>query len=199
MHQKELQKNLHVRPERDSQKCGRVTNVIIKYWDWFYKEGDQQPILEYEFSIDTGTSKPVYCGKPQYRPYESKIVMSQIESLLQNEWIEECGGPWGISIVLAENPHQEHVTNIDDLYGVCAYPIGSLTRPRNLLNFQYPVATMQSAVLVRALMQFLSSALTPIWVTIKFKCAKLIKNAAFFSPNEKNFFCVMPFGPTNVP
>ena len=40
------------------------------------------------------------------------------------------------------------------LYGVYAYPTGSLTRSRNLLNFQYPVATLQSAVLVRALKFF---------------------------------------------
>ena len=40
--------------------------------------------------------------------------MSQIEDLLQNECIEECGRLWGCSIVLVENSHHEHIANIDD-------------------------------------------------------------------------------------
>ena len=32
--------------------------------------------------------------------------MSQIEPLLQNEYIGECGGLWGRIIVLAAKPHQ---------------------------------------------------------------------------------------------
>ena len=55
------------------------------------------------------------------------------------------------------------------LYGACVYPIGILTRSRNLLNFQHHVVMTKSSALVRALIQFLSSALTPTWVTIKFK------------------------------
>ena len=70
LHQKELQKNLRVRPDLDSQTCAIVTNIIIKHWGCFCKEGHWRPILEYEFSIDTGTATSVFCHKPQYGPYE---------------------------------------------------------------------------------------------------------------------------------
>ena len=53
--------------------------------------------------------------------------MLKIESQIPNEWIEECGGPWGSIIVLAAETHQEHVTNIEYLYGAYAYPIRRLT------------------------------------------------------------------------
>ena len=114
LHRKELQNNVRVQPDLDSQTFARVTNLIINYWGCFFKEGAQWPILEYGFNIDTGTAKPVCCRKPQYVPYESKTIMSQIEGLLQNEWIYACGWPWDRSIVLAENPRQEQVTNFEN-------------------------------------------------------------------------------------
>ena len=40
--------------------------------------------------------------------------MSQVEALIQNEWIEECGGPWGSIIVLAAKNHNVNVTNIEN-------------------------------------------------------------------------------------
>ena len=40
--------------------------------------------------------------------------MDQVKALPRNVWIEECGGPWGSSIVLDEKPRQEHIQNIDD-------------------------------------------------------------------------------------
>ena len=86
-----------------------ITGIVQKYWDCFCKEGAKRPILNYEFAIDTGNAKPVCCRKPRYGPYESKIMMEQIEALLKNDWIERCEGPWGSSIVLAAKPHQENV------------------------------------------------------------------------------------------
>ena len=78
LHQKYLNNQLRVWPELDSQTCDRITNVIIKYWDLFCKEGAQRPILGYKFTIDNDTAKPVFCLKPKYGTYESKIIMSQI-------------------------------------------------------------------------------------------------------------------------
>ena len=37
IHQKELQNNLRVRQELDSETCSRVTNIIIMYWYCFSK------------------------------------------------------------------------------------------------------------------------------------------------------------------
>ena len=101
--------------------------------------------------------------------------------------------------MLAEKPHQEHVTNIySSICHVCVSyrKLNEITKP-----FEFPIPRCDDVIssVCAVSDKILSSALTSARVTIKFKCAKLIKNAAFFSPNEKNFFCVMPFGPTNVP
>ena len=40
--------------------------------------------------------------------------MEQIHGLLGNYWIEECAVPWGSQILLSPNPHQEHISNIED-------------------------------------------------------------------------------------
>lgn len=37
--------------------------------------------------------------------------MDQIEFIFDNNWIKECGGPWGSQIVLAAKSHQEHIDN----------------------------------------------------------------------------------------
>ena len=42
--------------------------------------------------------------------------MKQIAALLDNKWIRECGGAWGSQIVLAANPHQEHVLDIKEFF-----------------------------------------------------------------------------------
>jgi len=62
-----------------------------------FKEGARQPTIDYEFSIDTGTEKPVFCRKPRYGPYESNIIMQHVKVLLGNDWIERCEGPWGVA------------------------------------------------------------------------------------------------------
>ena len=95
--------------------------------------------------------------------------------------------------MIVAKPHQEHITNISNLYGVWAYPIRSLTRSRNFLNFQYPIVTMQSEVLVRALIQFLSSDLTPARVTIKFKCEKSVNKSQPYLPQITHITGSMSF------
>jgi hypothetical protein len=63
--------------------------------------------------------------------------MDQIDSLLHNNWIYECGGPWGLHIVLAPKPHQEHVTNIKDfVWRMCVSyrKLNAVT-----LAFEYPI------------------------------------------------------------
>ena len=113
-HLQELQKDLRFGTAVDSSTQLAVTDIIKKYWDCFIKEGAKRTILGYEFGIDTTGAKPVCYRKPSYGPYESKVIMKEIEDLLHNRWIEECGGPWGSMIVLAQKPHQEHITNIED-------------------------------------------------------------------------------------
>ena len=78
------------------------------------QDGTHRSILGYEFGIDTGGAKPVCCRKPSYGPHESKIIMAQVEQLKNNNWIRKCEGPWGSMVVLAQKPHQEHITDIKE-------------------------------------------------------------------------------------
>ena len=91
---------------------GGLTSIIIKYWDCFCLHGARRTILDYEFSIDMDASPPVYCKRPVYGPHEKPIIMKLINSLIDNDWIDKCGGTWGSMIVLAAKPHQEHIEDI---------------------------------------------------------------------------------------
>ena len=78
-HHAELQKGLRFDDSIDENTRGAIVNIIKKYWDCFVQDGTHRPILGYEFGIDTGGAKPVCCRKPSYGPYESKIIMTQVE------------------------------------------------------------------------------------------------------------------------
>ena len=69
-----------------------IRNLVIKYWDCFCAEVAKRTILDYEFTIDTGSSPLICCRNPTYGPHEEPIIMEQISSLLDNDWIVECGG-----------------------------------------------------------------------------------------------------------
>ena len=64
--------------------------------------------------------------------------MSQAETLLQNECIEECGRPWGFIIVLAENTHQEHVTKIEDFIWSMCVSYRKINEIRKTFKFTIP-------------------------------------------------------------
>ena len=102
---KHIKLNSRVIPEIKEQ----LYSIVKKYWGCFCKEGSKRTIPGYKFSIDTGL---VWCRKLQYGPYESNIILDQVQALLNNAWIEKCEGVWGSSIVLAAKPHQGHIQNI---------------------------------------------------------------------------------------
>ena len=67
-----------------------------------------------------------------------------IRSLPKNNWIEECKGPWGIHILFAEKPHQEHMENIEDfVWRICILyrVLNKVTRP-----FEYPIPRCDNAI-----------------------------------------------------
>ena len=49
--------------------------------------------MGYELYIDTGNAKPVRYKKPQYRIYESDIIIEQLQALLKNVWTENVKDP----------------------------------------------------------------------------------------------------------
>ena len=98
--------NLKIGKNIDDPNRNDIIQIIQKYWDCFCKEGARRIILGYEFSIDTGDSKPVFCEKPAYGLYESKIFMGQVQQILANGWAKQFKGPWGSLIVIIAKPHQ---------------------------------------------------------------------------------------------
>ena len=73
----------------------------------------------------------------QYRPFKSKIIVEQVQALLNNVWMEKCGVPRGSIIVLASKPHQENILNIDDfIWRMCVYyrKLNSITN-----TFEFPI------------------------------------------------------------
>ena len=89
---KELEDGLVLGKDTSPANTACVKTLIMKYWDYFCLKGTKRTILDYEFAIDTGASKPVCCRKPTYGPHEAPITMEQIEMLLNNDWIRECKG-----------------------------------------------------------------------------------------------------------
>ena len=70
--------------------------------------------------------------------------MSQIEAPIKNEWIEECGGLWGISIMLAAKSHQEQVPNIEDFIWriyVSYQKLNEITKP-----FEFTILRCDDAI-----------------------------------------------------
>ena len=91
----ELEKGLRIGKLVPLSTTRAIRNLVIKYWDCLCAEGAKCTILDYEIAIDTGSSPPIYCCKPTYGPHEEPTIMEQISSLLDNDWIFECGGSWG--------------------------------------------------------------------------------------------------------
>ena len=142
--------------------------------------------MDCKFSIDTGTAKIVCCLKIQYGLYESKIIISQIETLPQNEFIEECGGPWRSSITLSAKPHKARVTNIDSfILHMCIsyWNLNKTTKP-----FEVPISHCEDAIIsvgAGSGVIFIIS-LDNSQGCHKVKVRKIDKeNLSFFSPNNK--------------
>ena len=197
----ELESNLKVGTNVDPTFRQRVKDVIIKYWDCFCKRGARRTILGYEFALDTGGAPPVCARAIQYGPHESKIIMTQIEDLLKNDWIEECEGPWGSIIVLAPKPHQEHVEHIEDFVWRMCVSYRGLNKVT--LPFAYPIPRCDDAIAVlnvggvRIYLITVDAKQGYHQVAVKRSDQSKL---AFFAPNNKKYtFKVMPFGPTNAP
>jgi hypothetical protein len=199
--QQEFDKDFRINPDIDASTKETVAGIIESYWDCFYSDGVRKPILDFEFCIDTGSSAPVCCRKPHYGPHESRIIMAQIEVLLDNGWIDECEGAWGSSIVLAAKPHQEHITDIKDfIWRMCVSyrALNQVTLP-----FEYPIPRCDDAI-----DNFGDSAGRLYFISLDNKTGyhqisvRQIdrEKLAFFAPNGKKYtFGVMPFGPRNAP
>ena len=197
----ELMDNLHIGDTVDQKYKNEIIDIVKEYWDCFCARGACRTILDYEFAIDTGSSKPVCCRRPTYGPHEKPIIMEQISSLLKNDWIEECGGAWGSMIVLAAKPHQEHIDDITKfIWRMCVSYRGlnRVTKP-----FEYPIPRCDDAI---SIFQVGSCLIWIITVDARQGYHQVrvrqfdMEKLAFFAPDDKKYcFKVMPFGPVNAP
>ena len=179
-----------------------VVKLVKSFWDIFAKEGLKRTMLGFEFAIDTGSHTPVKCRKPRYGPNESKVIMETIRALLSNNFIEECSeGGWLSPIVLAPKPHQEHVTDIEDLVWRMCVSFRGLNKVTN--PFEFPIGRCDAAIEDvgdgNRFVYFVSLDAAQGYHQIAVRKSDKIK-LAFFAPNNKKYtYRVMPFGPTNAP
>ena len=174
---------------------------MLAFWDVFAKDGLRQPMLGYEFCIDTGTHTPVCCKKPSYGPTESKIIMDNIKILQTWNFVYHCiEGGWGSPIALAPKPHQEYVINIDDFIWRMCISYRALNRITN--PFEYPIGRCDSAIEDigdgSGFLWFISLDAVQGYNQISVRKRDQQKLAFFAPDNKKYTFSVMPFGPTNA-
>ena len=64
-HQTELHKNTNWEGCTEGNKI-KITRIIKDFWDVFAQEGLQNPIIGFQFIVDTGAAVPVCCKIPRY-------------------------------------------------------------------------------------------------------------------------------------
>ena len=82
--------------------------MVKEYWFFFWEDVFCRPIQVFSFQIDTGSHSPICCKPPRYGPHESEVMQNLVEIMDENSVVEEDDGPWGVFLVIATKPHQEH-------------------------------------------------------------------------------------------
>ena len=111
--QQELDENFNIDIMTDDFTRKAVLQIMKDNWDSFCEVGAARPMLDFEFCINTGNVKEIYCRQPEYSVYEAKIIWKQIADLENNKWTRDCNGSWGALLLFAVKPHQESCTNTD--------------------------------------------------------------------------------------
>ena len=179
-----------------------IQTLIKEFWDVFTPAGLKNPMLGYEFCIDTGRHTPYCCKKPAYGAHESKIIMKHVNKLLDMGWIHHCDtGGWCSPIVLAPKPHQEHITDINQfVWRMCVSYRGlnKITNP-----FEYPISRCDIVIEDlgdgNGIIYFICLDAAQGYHQVRVRKCDMDK-LAFFAPDGKKYtYSVMPFGPRNAP
>ena len=175
--------------------------IVNKYWDFFWKEGEKHTILGYELFINKWNKKIICFKKPGYRPYDSKIIMDQVQALLNNVWIEKREGTWGSRIVLAAKLHQEHIQKIDDFIWIMCVSYRKLNGIAKL--FEFPILCCNDAIITVSARSnkicIISLDARQGYHQISVFYVDRGKTALFKQDNQKYTFLVMTFSPINAP
>ena len=119
-----------------------IRNLIKVNWDFFAEREACWQILGYEFGIDTGDSKYAGCSQPRWCVHESKVITTQIETLLHNSYIRDYKAPYGALIVLTGKSHQKTIVNIKDLVWRMCIPTEHSTPLHGLVSFKLAEVVM---------------------------------------------------------
>jgi hypothetical protein len=193
-HQLEFDRNIQWR-ECPKEIQPRLTQILKDYWDVFAEEGVRKHIRGVKFHVDTGEVEPICVKSPRYGPHESRVINSLIEKLEQNGLIEDDDGPWGAIIVLAAKPNQEHVHWSQYIWRLCVSyrKLNAITRP-----FAFPIIRCDDAVQAIGDRQYyITMDLDSGYWQIEAEPSSRSK-LAFFTPNGKKRWTVMPMGATNA-
>ena len=109
------------------------------------KDQDTLPLIM-SFQLTLAQQNQYVVKKPRYGSYETNIIMKHVKTLLGNDRIERCEGPWGVSIVLGTKPHQDHVKDIDNfVWRMCiSYSkLNAITKP-----FEFPILRCNDAITI---------------------------------------------------
>ena len=190
-HQAELDKNIrwgHCPQELQAP----VLEIIKEYWDVFCEEGLRRNIRGFSCRVDTGDVAPVCCKIPRCGPHESRAMSKLVDHLDYNGLTEPDDGPWGSQIVLAAKPGQDDTPWHEHIWRLCVSyrRVNQVSRP-----FIFPVPRCDDAVddlgpYAKCVISFDLDC--GYWqVTLEEGSrAKL----AFFTPNGKRRWTVMPMG-----
>ncbi len=190
----ELERNLKLNG-CPSELQPEVTKVVKEYWDVFSEGGLSKPIRGFTFQIDTGSVEPVCCKPPRYGHHESEVMRKLAQQLRDHNVVEEDHGPWGAMVVLAAKPHQEGVHWRDYQWRLCVSfrKLNAVTKP-----FTFPIPRCDDAVndVDPKAQYFIAIDMdSGYWQVSADKDAR--EKLAFFTPDGKLHFTVMPMGALN--
>ena len=173
----------------------KILALIRKYWDVFTPEGLWQHIRDYECRIDTGDVAPICCKIPRYGPHEARIITELVNSLEKNGLVEDDDGPWGALVVLAAKANQENTAWYEYIWRLCVSyrRLNQITRP-----FAFPIRRCDDAVSdigPQARWYISVDQDSGFWQMLLEKLSR--PKLAFFTPNGKKRWTVMPMGALN--
>ena len=177
-----------------------LTAVVKKYWRVFRKKGVTALVKYYECEIDTGNANPIRCRNPTFGPLETPPIEKSIAKLVEIGHDEQIYyGEWLSKPLLATEPHQENITDIEDFvwrFCVNYIALNSVTKIIAMPIPRYDTAVGLSCGGSRC--KWLMDAISGYNQIYVAKSSQ--EKLAFYGPNcTKYTYYVMPFGHINVP
>ena len=191
VHQAEFDRNIRWR-QCPQEHRSTITQIIKKWWDCFCEEGIRKHIRGFVCRVDTGDVPPVCCRVPRYGPHEAQVISRLVDHLESNGLIEDDDGPFGALVVLAAKPGQEDIPWHQYIWRLCVSyrRLNQVTRP-----FVYPIPRCDDAItnILPKFKVFLSFDMDcGYWQLAMEENSKA--KTAFFTPNGKKRWTVMPMG-----